>query len=455
MGNDTGRRAPENHPENHPETDPENRVFVLLQGPHGPFFAELAALLRKTGAEVWRVGFNAGDAAFWRDRARYLPFRAPQAAWPAFLEGLFTEKGVTDLVLYGDVRPVHASAIAAARAAGLRVHVFEEGYLRPYWATYERDGANGHSRLMEMTLDEMRAQLARRPDVPVPMPPAHWGDTMHHVFHGALYHGCVLLLNRAYPHFAAHRDLPVSREFLLYLRRLLLTPLHLADRWRATRRIRRGTFAYHLCLLQLEHDSAFRAHSPFPDMAAFLDVVLRGFAEGAPRHHHLVVKDHPLASGQTRTRRVLAELARDHGVTGRVHHVRGGKLAPLLDLARSAVTVNSTAGQQALWRGLPLKVFGRCVYDKPGFTSRQSLPAFFADPLRPDAAAYRVFRRYLLATSQLRGGFYSARGRRALLPEVVDRMLLDTDPYTALARRPDPAPDTASAAPRPHLRAVI
>jgi len=39
--------------------------------------------------------------------------------------------------------------------------VFEEGYLRPHWVTYERGGANGHSRLMQMTLPAMQAAVAQ------------------------------------------------------------------------------------------------------------------------------------------------------------------------------------------------------------------------------------------------------------------------------------------------------
>ena len=42
-----------------------DRVFLLLQGPHGPFFHALARMLRAAGSTVWRVGFNAGDRAFW------------------------------------------------------------------------------------------------------------------------------------------------------------------------------------------------------------------------------------------------------------------------------------------------------------------------------------------------------------------------------------------------------
>ncbi|MEJ6402548.1 capsule biosynthesis protein [Yoonia sp. 2307UL14-13] len=406
------------------------RHFLFLQGPHGPFFAQLAQALRKTGAHIWRVGFNAGDQAFWRG-AGYVPYLGPLDDWAETCRDLIAEHRITDLVLYGDVRPVHAEAVAVARAEGLRIHVFEEGYLRPYWVTYERGGSNGHSRLMQMSVAQMCAALAEN-DHDMHPPPAVWGDMRQHMFYGALYHWFVLFRNRRYRNFVTHRDLSVGREALLYTKRLFTMPYGALSRYAAQRRIRYGGFPYHLMLLQLEHDASFRAHSPFADMEAFLQVVIDGFAAGAPSHHHLVLKAHPLEIGRVPLRRIIARMAGEHGIAARVHFVRGGKLAPLLDQARSAVTVNSTAAQQALWRGIPLKAFGTAVYDKPEFVSDQALPDFFANPRRPDARAYREYRRFLLETCQVPGGFYSARGRRQLLREVVDMMLADVDPYDAL-----------------------
>ena len=139
-------------------------------------------------------------------------------------------------------------------------------------------------------------------------------------------------------------------------------------------------------------------------------------------------------------------LARLHNVAARVHYVRGGKLAQLLNDARSAVTVNSTAGQQVLWRGIPLRVFGRAVYNQPEFVSEQPLQEFFAGATRPDNRAYKDYRRYLLETSQVPGGFYSARGRTQLMRQVVDMMLAPEDPYEALS--------LGTAAPRQQLRVV-
>jgi len=334
-------------------------------------------------------------------------------------------------VLYGDTRLIHARAVGAARELGLVVHVFEEGYMRPYWVTYERGGSNGYSRLMDMTLPEMRRALEIS-DLDVPEPPAHWGDMRQHVFYGALYHWFLLFRSAEYRNFRRHRDLPVTTEALLYTRRLLLMPFVALDRMAATARIKLSGFPYHLVLMQLEHDASFRKHSPFTRMQDFIEIVVEGFAEGAPRHHHLVFKAHPLETGRSPLRRIIRQVAQAQGVADRVHYVRGGKLARLLDHARTAVTVNSTAAQQVLWRGIPIRVFGRAVYAKAEFVSTQGLPEFFAQPARPDGRAYKDYRRYLLETSQVPGGFYSARGRRQLLRQVVDMMLADEDPYDAL-----------------------
>jgi len=415
----------------------QHKAFLFLQGPHGPFFRQLGSMLRKTGADVWRVGFNAGDAAFWGRAPGYIAFPRDMTAWSETLATILKDQAITDIVLYGDTRPAHAEAVRQAKAAGLRVHVFEEGYLRPYWVTYERGGSNGHSRLMDFSVAGMQERLAQS-DVDIPTPPAQWGDMRQHIFYGALYHWFVMFRNGRYPGFKPHRALPVHREALLYTKRLLLMPFLAMHRQWATRRIKAGGYPYHIALLQLEHDASFQAHSAFADMEAFIRLVIEGFAQGAPSHHHLVFKAHPLESGQSPLRRMIRKIAREQGIAARTHYLRGGKLAQILDEARSAVTVNSTSGQQALWRGIPLKSFGTAVFNQPEFISNQPLPAFFAAPDRPDIKAYREYRQFLLETSQVPGGFYSASGRQQLLRQLVDMMLQDADPYDALLSKQSP-----------------
>jgi len=255
----------------------DTRRFLFLQGPHGPFFRQLGQMLTAAGAEVWRVGFNAGDRAFWPKDQSFIAYRGAPEEWEAALAALIDEKRITNIALYGDTRPIHACAVALARARGLTVHVFEEGYLRPYWVTYERGGSNGNSRLMGMSVAEMQAALALS-DTDVPQPPAHWGDMRQHVFYGALYHWFVMFRNGAFRNFRPHRELPVRTEAALYFRRLVLMPLLALERMIATARIRLGGFPYHLGLLPLEHDSGLRDHSPFRRHEDFVRLVVEGFA---------------------------------------------------------------------------------------------------------------------------------------------------------------------------------
>ena len=132
------------------------RVFLFLQGPHGPFFLQLARMLEIAGYSCWRVGFNAADKVFWRPQNRFIGFKGPQDEWAETFGNLITDKKNTDLVLYGDTRYIHQIAISESRDRNITVHVFEEGYLRPYWVTYERGGSNGNSRLMKMPLEKCK-----------------------------------------------------------------------------------------------------------------------------------------------------------------------------------------------------------------------------------------------------------------------------------------------------------
>lgn len=409
----------------------ENRVFLMLQGPHGPFFDRVARLLRDAGATVWRAGFNAGDEYFWTDRQHFIRHTDTPEAWPAHLDRIIAEKGVTDIVLYGDVRPVHAAARAASLRCGLVLHVFEEGYLRPFWITYERGGSNGHSALMGIPVREMRNALRGRIGEHS-RPPARWGDMRQHKFYGALYHFFVLIANHRYKGYRTHRQIGVFKEFRLNLRRLVLTPIDMVAQRREAAAVRSGGFPYVLVLMQLEHDSNFVAHSHYEKMSDFTDEVLEEFARSAPRHHRIVFKAHPLEDGRAGIRNAVVQKAQKLGISNRVHFVRGGKLAQLLNQARATITVNSTSAQQALWRGLPVRATGRSVFDKPGLVSDQKLGEFLIDPTPPLAWAYRRYRDFLLESSQVPGGFYAARSRAHALRIVVDMMLAPEDPYEAL-----------------------
>ncbi len=416
---------------------PSERCFLFLQGPHGPFFNGLSKVLRTAGARTVRIGFNSADRWFWRQDG-YIAYRDGPEGFADALSHLIAELGITDIVLYGSSRPVHRIALDVARDLGVTPHVFEEGYLRPYWVTYERGGANAASPATGFTLEQMAAALETGAPA-LHEAPDRWGDMRAHMFWGAVYHARLLAGNRGYPGFKPHRTPDYWAEFRLHLNKLLSAPGRTVLRGTSTLRVRHGGFPYHLVLLQLAHDANFLDNGPFPDQAAFLDAVFRGFADGAPRHHHLVLKAHPLEDGREPLRPLILRLTAEHGLKGRVHFLTGGKLARLLNTARSALTVNSTSAEQALWRALPLRAFGNAVYNRPEFVSNQPVAEFFDRPNSPDLKAYLVYRAVLLATSQVPGGFYGLLSRRKLLRQLPDLMLSPSDPYQTLLTGSDAA----------------
>ncbi|MDP1575989.1 MAG: capsule biosynthesis protein CapA, partial [Cypionkella sp.] len=92
----------------------QDRRFLFLQGPHGPYFHRLGKMLTAAGAQVWRVGFNRGDRAFWTSEANYIAYKGTPQDWPLAFRSVLEQKQITDIVLYGDTRPIHATAVAAA-----------------------------------------------------------------------------------------------------------------------------------------------------------------------------------------------------------------------------------------------------------------------------------------------------------------------------------------------------
>ena len=207
-------------------------------------------------------------------------------------------------------------------------------------------------------------------------------------------------------------------------------PLHGIQRRIRTRRLLRSGAIYHLVLLQLSHDASLRSHSNFNSVEEFIEKVIAEFAAGAPAHHKLVFKAHPFEDGREPLPAIVREVAARAEISARVAYIPGGKLGPLLDSANSTVTVNSTAAQQALWRKLPVHALGRSVFSKPEFVSHKPLAEFFAEPDAPDAESYNYYRKFLLETSQIGGGYYTQRGRAELLRRLVDLMLARADPYS-------------------------
>lgn len=379
------------------------RVVLVLQGAATPFQRRLAAALEAEGARIVKINICGGDVVFWRRPA--IAFRGRFEDWRGFVANILDREGVTDLVLFGDCRPHHAVAVDLARRRGLRLHLFEEGYLRPGWVTCEAWGVNGHSDLPRGAAAFQALARAAEPPLPAAPVPSYF---LHRAVWDVLWTVGLVALMPAFPHYRHHAlDHPLV-EYAGWLGRFLRAP------WvkRQAHRVMQGLAGqrYYLHPLQLDTDFQIRTHSPFRDTVEAAEEVIASFARNADPGTRLVVKLHPLDFRPVAKRRRIEALAARHGVAGRVDFIDGGDLQGLVDGAIGVVVVNSTVGLFALERGKPLQTLGTAVFDLPGLSFQGGLDRFWAEGQPPRGDLLEAFRRVVVARTQIRGSFFSLRG---------------------------------------------
>ncbi len=399
------------------ELDARPRTFLFLQGLASGFFNRLGQALVKKGHTVIRVNLNAGDWLFWRGR-NAVNYRGRPLAWPAYVAQLMAERGVTDLVLFGDCRPMHRQAIDAAGDLHVAVHVCEEGYLRPDWVTIELGGVNGHSSLPRDPA-WYRDQAARLPPIePIPTIPSSF---LRRAVEDLAYNVSAMGLSWMYPFYRTHRPWHPAWEYYGWGRRLLAS--RQAQR-RSTEAMTRlaGHVGYYLFPLQLDCDSQIRLHSSFSGIAGAIDKVLGSFARHAPAAALLVVKEHPLDNGLQDWRQLTLNRAADLGILQRIVYLEKGDIAHLVRDAAGVVTVNSTTGTLALASGVPVITLGNAIYDLQGLTFQADLDQFWTGAAVPDPALFDAFRRVLVNRCLVRGGFFSEKGLEMLVAGAVLRL---------------------------------
>lgn len=382
------------------------RSFLFLQGVCSPFFARLADRLRADGHRVFKINFNCGDLAYWGGRPA-TAFRETLDRLPGFLEDTFRATGTTDIVLFGDRRPVHLPAVERATRNGIRVHVFEEGYFRPHWVTLERGGVNNHS-LLPRDPAWYRSVGERLPD---------YGDGEPFLSpfrlragHDVLYHLAGALNPLLFPHYRTHAPVVAPIEYAGYGRRFALMPMYRRRAAATIDSLFAGTAPFYLLPLQLNSDAQIRDHSPFADMSGVMEFVMASFAAHAPAGARLVIKNHPLDMGLVDYPAVIRSLETRCGLAGRIDYLESGDLEALLRRARGVVTVNSTVGGLALGLACPTIALSDPIYNLAGLTFSGSLDQFWQERILPDAELYRCFRNTVIHATQINGGFYSDTG---------------------------------------------
>lgn len=394
-----------------------------------PFFDHLGHFLRGNGAQTLRVNFCVGDQLYWSGPS--VAFRGLPQDLPSFYAELFDKHHFTDVILFGDTRILHAPIFPIAKERAVAVHVFEEGYLRPFWITLERGGVNARSNLSRNPRWYIEAARALGP---VAKPVEERAKPLARAFQDMAFHAVNTLMPRAYPSYQTHRPRHPAREYAGWSLRLPQIPFLRMLEERQQHEILSKSNPVFFFPLQLSGDSQITKHSPFENMAQAIAQVIESFAHHAPADAQLIIKNHPLDTGLDRHRKSVAGLAQKFDLGKRVHYFETGHLPTIVEQVKGTIVVNSTVGLSALGHGCPVKTLADPIYNLRGLTFRGNLDEFWSNATPPKKLLYKVFRDVLLKTTQVNGNFFTRSGIR-LAVRGCDRMLAEESPLEALRRQ--------------------
>lgn len=389
----------------------KDKNVLFLQGPVGPFFDRLADDMQRVGAKAHRINFNAGDRLFSSSYA--VDFTGTIEEWPAFFGAFLDEHAIDAVIVFGDCRPLHRIAHTIASNRGLTIGVFEEGYVRPDFITFEEFGVNGHSLIprdprfyRSLSMEEWTISQT----YPV-------GNTFYHAMMWAMLYYFVASLGKIrFRHYAHHRPLnffegaywwrALGRKWMYRFKERGVQPA-LATQFSKN---------YFLVPLQIATDAQVMEHSSFASVEHFIERVMESFAANAPTEMLLVIKHHPLDRGYHDYTALIRHLSKRLGIEERVWYIHDQHLPTLLEHARGVVVINSTVGLSAIHHNAPLKTCGTAIYDMEGLTYRGNLESFWADAeeFTVDRDLYDRFRGYVINAKQINGNFYRRLHRTGL-----------------------------------------
>jgi capsular polysaccharide export protein len=375
---------------------------LLLQGPHGPFFKRVASGLHAAGAcAVEKINFNGGDALYYPSQS--VAYRGNLADWPAYIDAFVQQHRIDCIVAFGDCRPIHIEARTVAHARGVQYWVFEEGYIRPNFITFEQHGVNGFSCLPAERADYDAWPMLPLPD-DAPVPPS-FGLAAKYAM---AYFTASTMAKPWFWRYQHHRDLHML-DGLYWVRSYARKMRYKSKEANALADLKpHGQGKYFLAVLQVASDAQVAVHSPYQSVAEFIVDTVRSFALHGPSDAVLVVKHHPMDRGYSDYTTLVNELMHTHQLTGRLRYIHDQHLPTLLENAQGVVTINSTVGLSALFHGTPVITLGKAVYDMAGLTCQVGLESFWRNPQahKPDAELHAKFRNYVTAHTQINGSFY-------------------------------------------------
>lgn len=380
----------------------DKQRILLLQGPMSPFFWQLAKQLKKQNKQVFKINFNGGDCLFYPTGATH--YRGDLASWQDFLNDAFVEKHCIDcILLYGDCRSIHLPVRQLSEETGVEFGVFEEGYIRPNYITFEFGGVNGLSTVPKNPEFYQQINPIEFNDINAKEIKVAFCKVVTCVFSYYLF---AIVAKPYFRHYQHHRPLNVMECF--YALRGYWRKLHYKIKERGIQK--KLTEKHHqqffIVPLQVYNDSQVVFHSHYDSIEAFIEEVITSFANYAPNDKLLVLKHHPRDRGWKNYSHLIKALSNRYNIYSRVYYIHDQHLPHLLKAAVGCVTINSTVGLSALYHGCPVKTCGIAVYDAIAENHKQPMQIFFREENHCDYELYKKFTAHIIRESQFLGAYY-------------------------------------------------
>lgn len=394
------------------------------------------------GVRVHRVAFHGGDVF---DSRVIEPTAFTQAfgEWPHVLTSFIQDKEIDCLVLFGQSRRHHKTAIAIGKNLGLAVVVLEEGYFRPGFVTMELDGVNGYSTtLHKFAWSPTALPVAKGDSVPrgqegitADISPWHFQKM---ALQASLHYQAMWKARRDFTHYQHHRADQPTDYATYWMRSWFRKVKHM----RPCRRLQQQFIAdkaahpYFFVPLQHDGDAQITHHSKFSGNGEFVAHVMHSFAQHALKNTFLVFRQHPHARGGPGHQALVASTAKKLDISQRVFHLVEGDTPELAEHSAGVVLINSTVGLQALERGAPLMVLGDALYKHPELTFTGELDQFWQDARTPDPMETASFLAQIKNLTQAPASVYALRSEPIRWNALLGNVAAGSPSATTVAQPP-------------------
>ena len=337
------------------------RHFLLLQGPQSTFFSVLAKKLRSQNFRTTKINFNESDELFYGKKA--IRYNYSDKNWASYISDIARMQGVTDIVLFNEKTPQHASAVSELRKQGLGIHIFDDGYF-------------GNQQISLRSQD-----FPQEPMFYMRAPTIHFDEEIEKT-------GFSLQKLQHIKAALASRELPA------------ISPLTLA-------RGLQQTYLQHA----LRDKNFFIAHLEETELH-LADEIIASFAEHT--NNTALVLSVP--------RKVKVREAKHH-----VFQLITPNLGTLIQNAEGLIVGSSNAGFIALENEKPLLALGDSIFNFAGLTNQSKLLGFWHRRVSANPTLYSKFKNHLCAKTQVNGSFYSQKGIKMAAEKAASQIIESGD----------------------------